>query len=77
MKASEEKGKRFYTENTEKDRRTQRKRERSFTRVRGFRMTGRGVTARRASKQSAHAGYYYCYVVGLFGCAGPLFGGGY
>jgi hypothetical protein len=25
----------------------------------------------------AHAGYYYCYVVGLFGCAGPLFCGGY
>ena len=25
----------------------------------------------------AHAGYYYGYVVGLFGCAGPLFCGGY
>src|ERR1700722_17795172 len=43
--------------------------ERAFTRIRGFRMTMR--------KKLAHAGYYYCDVVGLFGCAGPLFGRGY
>src|SRR5271154_3881806 len=42
--------------------------EKSFTCVRGFRMTKAGL---------AHAGYYYCYVVGLFGCAGPLFCCGY
>ena len=30
-----------------------------------------------AREELAHAGYNYCYVVGLFGCAGPLFGGGY
>ena len=27
-------------------------------------------------KNLAHAGYYYCYVVGLFGGASPLFSGG-
>jgi hypothetical protein len=37
--ASSDKGKRFSTEDTEEKRRTQRKRERSFTRCRGFRMT--------------------------------------
>ena len=33
--------------------------------------------ASRRMKSLAHAGYDDCYVVGLFGCAGPLFGGGY
>jgi hypothetical protein len=52
----------------EREAREEKDEARSFIRIRGFRMTNDGL---------AHAGYYYGYVVGLFGCAGPLFGGGY
>jgi hypothetical protein len=36
-----------------------------------------GATKSKSIPRLAHAGDYYCDVVGLFGCAGPLFGGGY
>ncbi len=36
-----------------------------------------GVPCTQDDCRLAHAGYYYGDVVGLFGCAGPLFGGGY
>jgi len=74
----------LHRENGE-NRRTQRKRERSLL-ASLLRMTDASscYAACRATvprslatiNTLAHAGYYYGDVVGLFGCAGPLFGGG-